>query len=70
MVFQNGFNTDKSAYRGLSILLGILVFGGLARGASLTLIGALLGVNSIFSGTAAIAVGIADTGSDGEDAQA
>ena len=55
---------------GVSVLLGIMVFGGLANGASLTLIGVLLGVNFIFSGTAAIAIGIASTRSDGEDAQA
>lgn len=55
---------------GLSILLGIMVFGGLANGASLTLIGVLLGVNFIFSGTAAIAIGIAATGPGSEGAQA
>ena len=43
----------------LSILLGIMVFGGLANGASLTLIGVLLGVNFIFAGAAAIGIGIA-----------
>ncbi|MEL6838380.1 MAG: DUF308 domain-containing protein [Pseudomonadota bacterium] len=52
---------------GLSILLGILVFGGLANGASLTLIGVLLGVNFMFSGAAAIAIGIAGTASDAEN---
>ncbi|MEO0929680.1 MAG: DUF308 domain-containing protein [Pseudomonadota bacterium] len=52
---------------GLSILLGILVFGGLANGASLTLIGVLLGVNFMFSGAAAIAIGIAGTVSDAEN---
>ncbi len=55
---------------GLSILLGIMVFGGLANGASLTLIGVLLGVNFIFSGTAAITIGVAGTGSNSEDAKA
>ncbi len=54
---------------GLSILLGIVVLGSLANGASLTLIGVLLGVNFIFSGTAAIVLGIAATGPSGEDAQ-
>ncbi len=55
---------------GLSILLGIMVFRGLANGASLTLIGVLLGVNFIFSGTAAITIGVAGTGSNSEDAKA
>ncbi|MDX8352439.1 HdeD family acid-resistance protein [Cognatiyoonia sp. IB215182] len=54
----------------LSILLGIVVFGGLANGASLTLIGVLLGVNFIFSGTAAIVIGVAGAQSDSEDLQA
>ena len=43
----------------MSLMLGLLVFAGLANGASLTLIGVLLGVNFIFSGTAATAIGIA-----------
>ncbi|MEO1240182.1 MAG: DUF308 domain-containing protein [Pseudomonadota bacterium] len=43
----------------MSLLLGLLVFAGLANGASLMLIGVLLGVNFIFSGMAATAVGIA-----------
>ncbi len=55
---------------GLSVLLGIMVFGGLANGASLTLVGVLLGVNFIFSGTAAIASGIAAHGPGSEGAQA
>lgn len=44
---------------GTSILLSILIFGGLANGASLTLIGVLLGVNFIFSGISLIALGSA-----------
>lgn len=55
---------------GLSVLLGIMVFGGLANGASLTLVGVLLGVNFIFSGTAAVAIGIARNRPDNEAAQA
>lgn len=43
----------------MSLMLGLLVFAGLANGASLTLIGVLLGANFIFSGTAATAIGIA-----------
>ncbi|WP_171173712.1 HdeD family acid-resistance protein [Ruegeria sp. HKCCD8929] len=50
----------------LSILLGGMVFAGLANGASLTLIGVLLGVNFIFAGVALITVGMAakTSGSD------
>lgn len=43
----------------LSVLLGVMVVAGLANGASLTLIGVLLGINFIFSGAAATAIGIA-----------
>ena len=52
----------------LSIFLGVMVFGGLANGASLTLIGVLLGVNFVFSGAAAIGIGVAGVGSDDETA--
>ncbi|MEX0366965.1 MAG: HdeD family acid-resistance protein [Ruegeria sp.] len=50
----------------LSILLGGMVFAGLANGASLMLIGVLLGVNFIFAGVALITVGMAakTSGSD------
>ena len=44
---------------GMSILLGILVFGGLANGASLGFIGVLLGVNFIFAGASFVALGSA-----------
>lgn len=44
---------------GLSVLLGILVFGGLANGASLGFIGALLGINFIFAGASLVALGSA-----------
>ena len=44
---------------GMSMLLGILVFGGLANGASLGFIGVLLGVNFIFAGASFIALGSA-----------
>ncbi|MEX0316727.1 MAG: HdeD family acid-resistance protein [Ruegeria sp.] len=50
----------------LSILLGGMVFAGLANGASLMLIGVLLGANFIFAGVALITVGMAakTSGSD------
>ena len=44
---------------GMSILLGVLVFGGLANGASLGFIGVLLGVNFIFAGASFVALGSA-----------
>lgn len=44
---------------GVSVLLGILVFAGLANGASLGFIGVLLGVNFIFAGAAFVALGSA-----------
>ena len=43
----------------MSMLLGILVFGGLANGASLGFIGVLLGVNFIFAGASFVALGSA-----------
>ncbi|MBO9448216.1 HdeD family acid-resistance protein [Ruegeria sp. R14_0] len=43
----------------MSILLAMLVFGGFATGASLGLIGVLLGVNFIFAGASFIALGSA-----------
>lgn len=46
---------------GMSMLLGILVFGGLANGASLGFIGVLLGVNFFFAGASFIALGSAKT---------
>ena len=54
----------------LSILLGILVLAGLANGASLTLIGVLLGINFIFSGAAATTLGIAGLQSESQEAAA
>lgn len=42
---------------GVSLLLGILVFAGLANGASLAFIGVLVGINFLFAGTSFIAVG-------------
>ena len=42
---------------GISVLLGILVFSGMANGASLAFIGVLLGINFIFAGAAFIALG-------------
>lgn len=44
---------------GMSMLLGILVFGGLASGASLGFIGVLLGLNFIFAGASFVALGSA-----------
>lgn len=44
---------------GLSMVLGILVFGGLANGASLGFIGVLLGINFIFAGASFVALGSA-----------
>ena len=41
----------------MSVLLGLLVFGGLANGASLGLIGVILGLNFIVSGAAFFALG-------------
>lgn len=42
----------------LSVLLGGLVLAGMTNGASLTLLGAMLGVNFIFSGAAMTAFGV------------
>ena len=41
----------------MSIVLALLVFGGLANGASLAFIGLLLGVNFIFAGASFVALG-------------
>lgn len=46
-----------AALGGISVLLGLLVLGGLANGASLGFIGVLLGVNFIFAGESFIALG-------------
>lgn len=58
-----------AAAGGISILLGVLVFAGLASGASLGVIGALLGVNFIFAGVSFLALGSQST-SDASDHQA
>lgn len=42
---------------GVSILLGLLIFAGMANGASLAVIGMLVGVNLVFAGSAFIAMG-------------
>lgn len=42
----------------LSVVLGVLVFAGLSNGASLMLIGILMGVNFIFAGAATISLGV------------
>ena len=52
----------------LSMLLGVIVLGGLANGASLTLVGFLLGINFVFAGTATIALGVAALRSDEQKA--
>jgi uncharacterized membrane protein HdeD (DUF308 family) len=44
---------------GVSMLLGILVFGGMANGASLGFIGVILGINFIFAGASFVALGSA-----------
>ena len=43
----------------MSVVLAMLVFGGFATGASLGLIGVLLGINFIFAGAAFVALGSA-----------
>ena len=43
----------------MSVLLAVLVFGGFATGASLGLIGVLLGINFIFAGASFVALGSA-----------
>ena len=43
----------------MSIILSVLVFGGFATGASLGLIGVLLGINFIFAGASFVALGSA-----------
>jgi len=42
---------------GTSVLLGILVFAGMANGASLTFIGILLGINVVFAGASLLVLG-------------
>ena len=51
----------------LSVLLGIMVLAGLANGASIALIGTLVGLNFIFAGSAMMAVGIARQRKDAAD---
>jgi uncharacterized membrane protein HdeD (DUF308 family) len=52
---------------GMSMLLGLLVFGGLANGASLGFIGVLLGVNFIFAGASFVALGSAKADTTADD---
>ncbi|WP_165587001.1 HdeD family acid-resistance protein [Pseudaestuariivita atlantica] len=52
----------------MSIVLGVLVFSGIANGASLAFIGVLVGINFIFAGSAFVALGSAKTDGTGNQA--